>query len=115
METHKNTRVLISALVDGELASTDLEVALATLDGGDGVASWALYHRIGDVLRAQAPAELSDTFGVRLAKRLASEPAPVGGIGKARLAPGARDSDEHPQVISVINAADPSPVSVILP
>ena len=129
METHKNTRVLISALADGELASGDLEVALATLAGTDGEATWALYHRIGDVLRAQAPGELSDTFGLRLAERLAAEPAPLrelpdgvgGALGGAtggtdpHLVAAVRASDEHPQVISVNVAADPSKAAFNLP
>jgi sigma-E factor negative regulatory protein RseA len=76
MDTHKKIREHISALCDGELASADLELAMAALQSLDGQQAWETYHRIGDVLRAQASAELSDTFSSRLAARLAGEPAP---------------------------------------
>ncbi len=75
MDTHKKNRENISALVDGELPDTDVELAFAALDGDEGQAAWKLYHRIGDALRADAAGvELSEGFEARLAARLAQEP-----------------------------------------
>lgn len=76
MDTHKKIREHISALSDGELSPSDLELALAALQSADGHQAWNTYHRIGDVLRAQATPELSDAFAEKLAERLAAEPAP---------------------------------------
>lgn len=75
MDTHKKIREHISALVDGELARDNLELAMAALQSADGQQVWHAYHRIGDALRAAPVAELSDDFGARLAARLAQEPA----------------------------------------
>ena len=77
MDTHKKIREHISALSDGELSASDLELAFAALQSADGHQAWNTYHRIGDVLRAQATCELSDDFAARLAERLAGEPAPL--------------------------------------
>ena len=74
MDTHKKIREHISALSDGELSTLDIELALAALHASDGEQAWTTYHRIGDVLRAQATPDLSDEFTARLAARLASEP-----------------------------------------
>jgi sigma-E factor negative regulatory protein RseA len=78
MDTNKKTREYISAFADGELPDADLELALACLREADGQSAWALYHRIGDVLR-DAPGEsaLSPEFAARLAGRLDAESAPV--------------------------------------
>jgi sigma-E factor negative regulatory protein RseA len=74
MDTHKKIREHISALSDGELSESDLELAFAALRTADGEQAWNTYHRIGDVLRAQATQDLSDSFNGRLAARLAGEP-----------------------------------------
>jgi sigma-E factor negative regulatory protein RseA len=76
METNKKIREHISALSDGELSESDLELAFAALHTGDGHHTWDVYHRIGDVMRAQASADLSPGFSARLATRLAAEPLP---------------------------------------
>jgi sigma-E factor negative regulatory protein RseA len=75
MDTHKKIREHISALCDGALPETDRELAFAALRLADGEQAWAVYHHIGDALRAQASVELSTQFGTRLAERLAAEPA----------------------------------------
>jgi sigma-E factor negative regulatory protein RseA len=75
MDTQKKIREHISALSDGELAASDLELAFAALRAADGEQAWSTYHRIGDVLRAQATPDLSDDFNRRLSARLAAEPA----------------------------------------
>lgn len=83
MDTHKKIREHISALSDGALCRTDLELAMAAMQTDDGRQAWHLYHRIGDVLRAQATAELSDGFAARLAARLDAEPLPLRRPAKA--------------------------------
>jgi sigma-E factor negative regulatory protein RseA len=77
MDTHKKIREHISALSDGALPTPDIELALAALHTADGEQAWSTYHRIGDVLRAQATPDLSDGFTARLAARLALEPTPA--------------------------------------
>jgi sigma-E factor negative regulatory protein RseA len=84
MDTHKKIREHISTLSDGALSPSDLELALAALQTADGQQTWNTYHRIGDVLRAQATPDLSPGFAERLAARLAAEPVP------ARVRPAAR-------------------------
>lgn len=76
MDTNKKNREHISALSDGEIRDADQELALVALDTPDGRQAWDLYHRIGDVLRAEATADLSPGFNKRLAARLAAEPSP---------------------------------------
>jgi len=93
MDTHKKIREHISALSDGELAPSDLELALAALQSADGHQAWNTYHRIGDVLRAQATPELSDAFAEKLAERLAAEPAPGKRAGRAAAVAEKRRAD----------------------
>jgi sigma-E factor negative regulatory protein RseA len=93
MDTHKKIREHISALSDGELPASELELAFAALQGADGQHAWNTYFRIGDELRAQATPELSDGFAARLAARLDAEPAPVKRAGAANPATPARAAD----------------------
>ncbi|MGZ3362997.1 MAG: sigma-E factor negative regulatory protein [Xanthobacteraceae bacterium] len=74
MDTNKKNREYISALMDAEIPEADLELAMAALGGPEGERAWNSYHLIGDVLRAQASADLSPGFPERLAARLAAEP-----------------------------------------
>jgi sigma-E factor negative regulatory protein RseA len=53
-----------------------VELALAALQGEDGRQTWALYHQIGDALRADPGPPLSPGFAARMAARLAAEPLP---------------------------------------
>jgi sigma-E factor negative regulatory protein RseA len=76
MDTNKKNREYISALMDGEIPDTDLELAMAALGGPEGQQAWDTWHRIGDVLRAGASVDLSPGFSERLAARLAAEPLP---------------------------------------
>lgn len=87
MDTNKKIREHISALSDGALYPDDLELALAALQAPDGGHAWEVYHRIGDVLRAQASPDLSPQFSDRLAARLAAEPAPTRRVTAAASAP----------------------------
>jgi sigma-E factor negative regulatory protein RseA len=75
MDTNKKNREHISALGDGELPETEIELAFAALHSVDGKQAWVTYHHIGDALRAQASPDLSEGFTARLAARLAQEPA----------------------------------------
>jgi sigma-E factor negative regulatory protein RseA len=77
MDTNKKNREYISLLLDGEIPDTDLELAMAALGEPDGRQAWDVFHHIGDVLRAEATAELSPGFNERLAARLAEEPMPT--------------------------------------
>ncbi len=75
MDTNKKNREHISALGDGELPETEVELAFAALHSVDGKHAWITYHHIGDALRASASPDLSEGFNQRLAARLADEPA----------------------------------------
>eukprot|EP01133_Synstelium_polycarpum_P027280 gene27280-32874_t len=86
MDTHTRLLETISALADGELAASELELAFAALDTDEGRQAWDAYRRIGDALRSdQCGHGLSAQFDGRLASRLASGPAPA--RGDAPLAP----------------------------
>jgi sigma-E factor negative regulatory protein RseA len=76
MDTNKKNREYISALMDGEIPESDLELAMAALGGPDGEQAWNTFHQIGDILRAETGADLSAGFSERLAERLAAEPMP---------------------------------------
>jgi sigma-E factor negative regulatory protein RseA len=93
MDTNKKVREHISALSDGALHPDDLELAMAALQAADGRNAWEVYHRIGDVLRAQASPDLSPDFSARLAARLASEPTHA-----RRVAGATADADIKPAV-----------------
>jgi sigma-E factor negative regulatory protein RseA len=75
MDTNKKNREHISALGDGELPETEVELAFAALHSADGKQAWMAYHHIGDALRAAAAPDLSEGFNARLAARLSDEPA----------------------------------------
>ena len=78
MDTHTRLHETISALADGELAASELELAFAALDTDEGRQAWNAYRHIGDVLRSeQCGHALSAQFDGRLASRLAAEAAPA--------------------------------------
>ena len=109
MDTHKKIREHISTLSDGELAPADLELALAALHSADGQQAWNTYHRIGDVLRAQATPELSEGFADRLAARLAAEPAPVRRAARSAAADKGRADAAPPEAAAACSAAPEGP------
>ena len=77
MDTHTRLHETISALADGELAASELELAFAALDTDEGRQAWDAYRLIGDVLRSeQCGHALSAQFDARLASQLAAEAAP---------------------------------------
>lgn len=70
----------ISALVDGRLQGEDFAQTMAAMASQpDDVATWHLYHLIGDVLRSEdlAVGSHSGDFLARLESELAWEPAPA--------------------------------------
>ena len=74
MDTQKRLNENISALADGELASSEIELAFAALGTAEGQAAWEAYHRIGHALRSDScGSELSGDSLARLATRLAAE------------------------------------------
>ena len=101
MKKNQEIRQQISALVDGELDSSELTPLLAELrkPAARSRSDWEIYHRIGDVLRSeQMAAEPSADFSRQLAERLEKEP-PL-------LAPHRRVRDGRLQVWSAALAAD---------
>lgn len=96
MDTHKKIREHISALSDGELSASDLELAFAALRAPDGQQAWNTYHRIGDVLRAQGSPDLSDEFSERLAARLLAEPSHARRAAAAAPAPAPAPAEPAP-------------------
>ena len=105
MDTHKKIREHISTLSDGALSDSDLELALAALHSTDGQQAWNTYHRIGDVLRAQATPELSDAFAERLAARLDAEPVPLRKVTRAAPSPDTRAVMPMPQQGMTVSAS----------
>ncbi|UTY58904.1 sigma-E factor negative regulatory protein [Massilia sp. erpn] len=83
----KSTQLLehISALMDGELADADRELALAALTADEGRAAWHAYHLIGDQLRASATLEegASAALAARLRLAVAAEIASEAGASRA--------------------------------
>ncbi|WP_295995914.1 sigma-E factor negative regulatory protein [Rugamonas sp.] len=101
MDTLKRLHEKISALVDGELPDSELELAMAALNSPAGRAAWRAYHLIGDTLRAQSSgAGLDDAYAQRLAARLAAEAALPGeaAIGSAQPA-NAQAAGEKPGTV----------------
>jgi len=78
MDTHTRLHECLSALADGELAPSELELAYAALATEPGRQAWQAYRCIGDALRSEQAALFpSAQFEARLASRLAQEAPPV--------------------------------------
>ncbi|TFV90312.1 histidine kinase [Oxalobacteraceae bacterium OM1] len=75
MNTKDMAREQISALADGEVSDAELDALLAKLRHPGAQQDWAVYHRIGDVLRSDDMAfELSPGFSARMSAALDKEP-----------------------------------------
>ena len=75
MKKNQEVRQQISALVDGEVDSSELQPLLTALRMPAARSDWDIYHRIGDALRSeQMAAEPSADFSRKLAERLDKEP-----------------------------------------
>lgn len=71
-------REQLSALADGQLQGAELADALDYAAQDEAMATWQLYHLVGDVLRSSELAKPVDTdFMSRLRTELAKEPLPV--------------------------------------
>jgi sigma-E factor negative regulatory protein RseA len=103
MDTNKKIREHISALKDGELSESDLELAFAALHADDGRQAWEVYHRIGDELRAQASPDLSPGFSARLAARLDAE------AGHGTRSAGARADKEATAAVAAASSSASAP------
>ena len=100
MDTYPGLHEHISALADGELAASELELAFAALDTDAGRLAWHAYRLIGEVLRAgQDASVLSAGFDAGLAGRLAAEAAPAPASAPAAvlaaMAPAAPAAEPH--------------------
>lgn len=100
MDTYPGLHEHISALADGELAASELELAFAALDTDAGRQAWHAYRLIGEALRAgQDASVLSASFDAGLAGRLAAEAAPVPASAPAAvlaaMAPAAPAAEPH--------------------
>lgn len=85
MNTNKMTQEQISALVDGELADSHVEMALAALRHPEDKQAWDTYHHIGDAIRSEDTAtQLSPDFSARLMARLDAEPPLVAPVLEAQ-------------------------------
>ena len=91
MDTHTRLHETISALADGELAASELELAFAALDTDEGRQAWDAYRLIGDVLRAPdlGDARHDAAFVSRLRERL---PPQVSVVAPAAARAAANDS-----------------------
>lgn len=91
MNTKERTQEQLSALIDGELCDSQIEIALAALRSSEGRADWEMYHQIGDAMRSDDMAfALSPDFSTRMAARLAAEPAiiaPAASVREVQPAP----------------------------
>jgi sigma-E factor negative regulatory protein RseA len=76
MDTNKKNREYISALMDGEIPEPTWSWPWPRWAGRKASKPGIPYHHIGDLLRAEAGADLSPGFSERLAARLAAEPLP---------------------------------------
>ncbi len=63
----------ISRLVDGELDEALLDAACGELKQGEGMATWMVYHVIGETLREGSPG-VATGFARKFTERLAAEP-----------------------------------------
>ncbi|MBC7488673.1 MAG: sigma-E factor negative regulatory protein [Glaciimonas sp.] len=78
MNTKEIPREQISALADGELPNAYVDMVLAVLQNSEGLATWDVYHQIGDILRSDDTAMmLSFDFTSRVFERLGAEPARI--------------------------------------
>lgn len=88
MKTSESSRERISLFADGELDEAQIATLLLELREQQAQADWALYHRIGDVLRSDdMDLHMSEDFAARVSARLESEPihiAPATSGGERR-------------------------------
>jgi sigma-E factor negative regulatory protein RseA len=83
-----DSRLMLSAALDGETARAEIEACVAALKRDDALRqNWSEYHLIGDLMRGVAPAQ--DDFMARFSAQLATEPtvlAPRRSVWPQRIA-----------------------------
>lgn len=79
MNDNLTQREQLSALADGQLQGEALAQALEFAEQEEGMATWKMYHLVGDVLRSPELARPADdgAFLRRLQQQLALEPSPL--------------------------------------
>lgn len=79
MNENLTQREQLSALADGQLRGEAMAQALQFAEQEEGMATWQIYHLVGDVLRSPELARPADdgAFLRRLQQQLALEPSPV--------------------------------------
>ena len=65
----------ISRLMDGEVDATEMDAVCTTLRRDDAMATWNLYHTIGDALRGETAA--TRNLAAAVSRTLAAEPTVV--------------------------------------
>ncbi|MBS0308856.1 MAG: sigma-E factor negative regulatory protein [Proteobacteria bacterium] len=75
MNTKEQALEHVSALADGELADSHVDLVMASLRHPERRDEWDIYHQIGDMLRSDdMVVSFSTDFSTRLAARLEAEP-----------------------------------------
>ena len=88
MNTKEVAQEQISALADGELEGSQVDLAFAALRDQERQADWVIYHQIGEVLRSDDMAvRLSPGFSARMSALLEQEPAIVAPMRQPDAAP----------------------------
>ena len=97
MDTYPGLQEHISALADGELAASEVELAFAALDTDAGRQAWHAYRVIGETLRAGQDGFVpSAGFDARLASRLAAETVSVPALAPVAAAVASGTVTEQP-------------------
>ena len=113
MDTLKSLHENISALADGELPDSELELTLAALNDPEARRAWQTYHLIGDVLRC-AEARPGVDFAARVAARLAAEDG-TDAAAQAASVPAAQPAQgglQQPPAAPPASAAPPAQVPI---
>jgi sigma-E factor negative regulatory protein RseA len=88
MSTKNMTQEKISALADGEVPDTQLDMVFAALRSSEGREAWSMYHQIGDAMRSDDMAiKMSPDFTERLMKRLDEEPTIIAPVSSQPAVP----------------------------
>lgn len=96
MNTKNTTQEQISAFADGELADSQIDMALAALRTPEGRATWNVYHGVGDALRCDDMPSMSPDFMARLSARLDKEPTIIAPVAERLPAASALAAHKAP-------------------
>lgn len=74
MGSEQKNKAQVSALMDSELDDAQTSRLLVQMQDDEALTAWALYHRIGDVIRSEDMGlPVSDDFSARFAARFEAE------------------------------------------